>query len=63
MEFIKTEIPEVILVKPKVINDHRGFFMETYHIDKFNLGGIKAIFVQDNYAKSIKNSLRGLHFR
>jgi dTDP-4-dehydrorhamnose 3,5-epimerase len=63
MEFIQTEIPDIILVKPNVIEDHRGFFMESYHIEKFKIGGINCTFVQDNHAKSVKNTLRGLHFQ
>ena len=63
MEFIQTEIPDIILVKPNVIEDHRGFFMESYHIEKFKIGGIKSVFVQDNHAKSVQNTLRGLHFQ
>ena len=63
MEFIQTEMPDVILVKPAVIEDHRGFFMESYHIEKFKIGGINCTFVQDNHAKSVQNTLRGLHFQ
>ena len=63
MKFIQTEIPDVILIKPSVIEDHRGFFMESYHIEKFNIGGIKSVFVQDNHTKSVQNTLRGLHFQ
>ena len=63
MEFEQTEIPEVMLVKPTVIKDHRGFFMESYHIEKFNMGGIDCTFVQDNHASSVYNTLRGLHFQ
>ena len=63
MEFIQTEIPDVLLVKPNVIEDHRGFFMESYHFEKFKIGGIKSVFVQDNHAKSVQNTLRGLHFQ
>jgi len=63
MEFEQTEIPEVILVKPKVIEDHRGYFMESYHIEKFQIGGIDCTFVQDNIVKSVQNTLRGLHFQ
>ncbi len=63
MEFIQTAIPDVILIKPKVIEDQRGFFMESYHIEKFALGGIDYTFVQDNHAKSVQNTLRGLHFQ
>jgi len=63
MEFIQTEISEVMLVKPDVIEDHRGLFMESYNIKKFTIGGIKCNFVQDNYVKSVRNTLRGLHFQ
>jgi len=63
MEFIQTEIPDIILVKPDIIEDHRGFFMESYHIEKFKIGGIKSVFVQDNHVKSVQNTLRGLHFQ
>ena len=63
MEFIQTEIPDIILIKPNVIEDHRGFFMESYHIEKFKIGGINCTFVQDNHAKSVQNTLRGLHFQ
>ena len=63
MEFIQLSIPDVILIKPTVFEDHRGLFMELYHIDKFNLGGIKCNFVQDNHARSVYNTLRGLHFQ
>ena len=63
MEFIQTEISDVIVVKPELLEDHRGFFMESYHIEKFAVGGINCQFVQDNYVKSVKNTLRGLHFQ
>ena len=63
MEFIQTKIPDVILIKPKVIEDQRGYFMEYYHVEKFKLAGIDSLFVQDNHAKSIQNTLRGLHFQ
>ena len=63
MIFIQTEIPDVVLVKPTLIEDDRGFFMESYQIEKFKLGGINCTFVQDNYVKSAGNTLRGLHFQ
>ena len=63
MIFIQTEIPDVILVKPTLIEDDRGIFMESYQIEKFKLGGINCTFVQDNYVKSAGNILRGLHFQ
>ena len=63
LKFVQTKIPDVILVKPNIIEDHRGFFMESYHIEKFKFAGIDTNFVQDNYAKSVNNTLRGLHFQ
>ena len=63
MEFKQLSIPEVILVKPVVFDDQRGFFMESYHIEKFKLGGINSAFVQENHVKSVQNTLRGLHFQ
>ncbi len=62
-EFIKTEIPDVVLIKPKVFKDDRGFFLETYKKSDFEKAGIKAEFVQDNHSKSVKGVLRGLHFQ
>ena len=62
-EFIKQEIPEVILIKPKVFGDNRGFFMETYKKSEFYANGIKIEFNQDNHSKSTAHVLRGLHFQ
>ncbi len=61
--FLKTDIDGVIIVETKVFGDSRGYFMETYHEDKFREGGITAKFVQDNQSKSTKGVLRGLHFQ
>tara|TARA_B100000945_G_C20249020_1_gene533596 strand:- start:175 stop:717 length:543 start_codon:yes stop_codon:yes gene_type:complete len=63
MKFIKTEIQDVILIQPELIVDNRGYFMESYQIEKFKLNNIESIFVQDNYVKSSKNTLRGMHFQ
>ena len=62
-EFIKTEIPDVVLIKPRVFSDERGFFMETYKKSDFEKAGIETNFVQDNHSKSVKGVLRGLHFQ
>ena len=62
-EFISTDIPDVILVKPKVFSDKRGFFMETYKKSDFESAGIDTDFVQDNHSKSVKGVLRGLHYQ
>ncbi|MCD6099189.1 MAG: dTDP-4-dehydrorhamnose 3,5-epimerase [Candidatus Marinimicrobia bacterium] len=62
-EFKRLEIPDVILIKPKVFEDERGFFMETYKKSDFEKAGIKGGFVQDNHSKSKYGVLRGLHFQ
>jgi len=62
-EFKELEIPDVILVIPKVFEDDRGFFMETFKISDFKAYGISYEFVQDNHSKSKKGVLRGLHYQ
>lgn len=62
-EFEKLEIDGLILVKPKVFGDSRGFFMESYKKSEFVKNGITVDFIQDNHSKSIKNVLRGLHYQ
>lgn len=62
-EFEKQNIEDVILVKPKVFGDNRGFFMETYKKSDFVANGIDVEFTQDNHSKSIKGVLRGLHYQ
>ena len=61
--FRNLEIPEVILVEPKVFEDERGFVMETYKMPDFVVSGIKGNFVQDNHSRSSKGVLRGLHYQ
>ncbi len=61
--FERLKIPEVILIKPKVFEDERGFFMETYKKEEFEKVGITNEFVQDNHSKSQYGVLRGLHFQ
>ncbi len=58
-----TEIKGLILVKPKVFPDSRGFFMETYKETDFRNAGIDKHWKQDNLSFSVKNTLRGLHFQ
>jgi dTDP-4-dehydrorhamnose 3,5-epimerase len=62
-EFKKLEIDGLILVKPKVFGDNRGFFMESYKKSDFGQNGIDVEFVQDNHSKSTKGVLRGLHYQ
>jgi len=63
MEFEATRLPEVVLIKPRVFGDPRGFFFESWHADKFAAAGIDARFVQDNHSHSVRGTLRGLHFQ
>lgn len=62
-EFERQKIKDVILVKPKVFGDNRGFFMETYKKSDFIANGIDVEFNQDNHSKSSKGVLRGLHYQ
>lgn len=61
MSFQRTPLEGVILVEPKVYRDHRGFFLETYHAERYRDGGISEPFVQDNHSRSGARILRGLH--
>lgn len=63
MEFSPLAIPDVILIKPDVFRDHRGFFLESWQKIKFQSAGIDLDFVQDNHSSSSKNVLRGLHYQ
>jgi dTDP-4-dehydrorhamnose 3,5-epimerase len=61
VRFTPLALPEVILVEPDVHRDPRGFFVETYHLEKYRAGGITGPFVQDNHSRSVQGTLRGLH--
>ncbi len=61
--FTPTKIADVIIVKPKVFGDERGFFEETYQKNAFRDAGINAEFVQDNHSFSSRGVLRGLHWQ
>lgn len=63
MDFIPLSIPDVILIKPDVYRDERGFFFESWQKNKFAKAGIDQEFVQDNHSRSSKNVLRGLHYQ
>lgn len=63
MKFTPTRIEDVLLIEPKVFEDARGFFMETYVADRFREHGIDVEFVQDNHAASSKGVLRGMHYQ
>ena len=57
------KLPDVKLIEPRVFEDSRGFFLETYQQEKYEASGINVEFVQDNLAFSDKNILRGLHYQ
>ena len=63
MEIVKTKLPDLYIIKPKVFEDHRGYFFESYNKEAFLRLGIDANFVQDNESMSQKGVLRGLHFQ
>jgi dTDP-4-dehydrorhamnose 3,5-epimerase len=63
MQLIATQHPEVLLLRPKVFGDARGFFLESYNRKAFSEIGIGAEFVQDNHSRSAKGVLRGLHYQ
>ena len=63
MQRIETALPDVFLIEPKVITDQRGFFLESYHREKYAALGIRDEFVQDNHSQSVRGTLRGLHYQ
>ena len=63
MRFVPTELPDVIVIEPDVYRDPRGYFLETYHADKYKAGGIDGPFVQDNHSRSLAGTIRGLHLQ
>ncbi|MBZ5526357.1 MAG: dTDP-4-dehydrorhamnose 3,5-epimerase [Acidobacteriia bacterium] len=63
MNRIETSLPGVCLLQPRLFSDSRGFFLESYHRDKFAALGIADTFVQDNHSRSTRGVLRGLHYQ
>lgn len=63
MNVLKTNLPGVLVVEPKVFGDDRGFFLETFHAGRYEQHGLPQGFVQDNWSRSVKGTLRGLHFQ
>jgi dTDP-4-dehydrorhamnose 3,5-epimerase len=61
MRFLPTSLPGVIIVEPDIYRDGRGVFVETYHLRKYQDGGIPTTFVQDNQSRSVYGTIRGLH--
>jgi dTDP-4-dehydrorhamnose 3,5-epimerase len=63
MKVIETAIPGVLIIEPKKFGDARGFFLETYQAQRYADAGIPQSFVQDNLSRSVRGTLRGLHFQ
>ena len=63
MKVIETDIPDVLIIEPKVFGDERGFFLESFEIERYRAIGIDLPFVQDNRSRSQRGVLRGLHFQ
>jgi dTDP-4-dehydrorhamnose 3,5-epimerase len=63
MNVIKTDLPEVLIIEPKLFGDQRGFFLETYQFERYAQGGVAQPFVQDNLSRSRHGVLRGLHLQ
>ncbi len=63
MRFIKTNIPDLTIIEPKVFGDHRGCFFESFNYNEFKNNIYEVNFVQDNESKSSRGVLRGLHFQ
>ena len=63
MRRLPTRIPDLILIQPDVHRDERGFFVETFHADRYAALGITTELVQDNHSRSAQGVLRGLHFQ
>jgi dTDP-4-dehydrorhamnose 3,5-epimerase len=60
---VPTELPGVLVIEPKVFSDVRGFFIETYHAERYAEHGIDGPFVQDNHSRSAGRTVRGLHLQ
>ncbi len=64
MKIIKTGLPDVLLIEPRVFGDDRGFFFESFNARAFaSATGLNPVFVQDNHSRSARNVLRGLHYQ
>ena len=63
MRVIETGLVGVVLIEPKVHRDARGFFLETWHARRYEEAGIRGPFVQDNHSRSVRGTLRGLHWQ
>lgn len=63
MKVSRVPLEEILVIEPRVFEDERGFFMETYRKDRYEKAGIRGPFVQDNFSHSVRGTLRGLHYQ
>jgi len=63
MNVLETPLPGVLIVEPRVFGDDRGFFLESWQHDRYRAAGIGLPFVQDNFSRSARGTLRGLHYQ
>lgn len=63
MEIHKTELSGAVVIEPRVFEDSRGFFVETYQRQRYQAAGIDGEFIQDNYSRSCRGTIRGLHYQ
>ncbi|WP_167609329.1 dTDP-4-dehydrorhamnose 3,5-epimerase [Maribellus sediminis] len=63
MKIIETGLPGLVVIEPRVFEDDRGYFFETYQLQRYTEADINTIFIQDNESKSVKGVVRGLHYQ
>jgi dTDP-4-dehydrorhamnose 3,5-epimerase len=63
VRLVPAAIPGVVVIEPDVHRDPRGFFLETYHADRYRAAGVPGVFVQDNHSRSTRGTIRGLHLQ
>jgi dTDP-4-dehydrorhamnose 3,5-epimerase len=63
MEVVELSLSGLKLIKPRVFRDERGFFLETFRAERYRAAGISCDFVQDNHSRSVRGTLRGLHYQ
>ncbi len=63
MNIIETGLPGLLVIEPRVFEDDRGYFFESYQRDRYDEAGIKGTFIQDNESQSVKGVVRGLHYQ
>ena len=63
MKVTAGELEGLLLIEPQVFGDERGFFLEAYSASRYRAAGIEAVFVQDNHSRSLRGTLRGLHYQ